>query len=272
MGVPAVVWKRVAMNPREAERKQVAQLLVPVGHAPADRASAGAGFPASASCPRSSASRCCCTGATAACRSAAPPSRRCERPRCCSTTWSPGPNGGPSPVWDAIGYAGPARQESGGAPPKALRPLDVDGDTDARVRRRASSARARAAAPRPGCWRRPASTWSCSRPAATTTTRTSTAASCEGYGRMYMYGGGAGDARPERRPARRQLPRRRHHRQLHDLVPHARRRARGVGVARRAGVRARGVRRAASTPSASAWASTRSTTHRPRASRCSSAA
>ena len=27
MGVPAVVWEAVAMNPREAERKQVAQLL-----------------------------------------------------------------------------------------------------------------------------------------------------------------------------------------------------------------------------------------------------
>ena len=50
--------------------------------------------------------------------------------------------------------------------------------TRSSMRRGASSARAPAAAPPPACSPRPASTWSWSRPAATTARRTSTAPSC----------------------------------------------------------------------------------------------
>ena len=59
----------------------------------------------------------------------------------------------------------------------------------------------------------------------------------EGYGAHVPVRRRRRHARPERRPAGRELPRRRHDRQLHDIVPHPRRRARGMGRPRRARVR-----------------------------------
>ena len=52
------MWDAVAMNPREAERKQVAQLLS-LWDTRLLTALGGGGCPASASCRRSGASRCC---------------------------------------------------------------------------------------------------------------------------------------------------------------------------------------------------------------------
>ena len=171
----------------------------------------------------------------------------------------PGPNGGRSPVWDAIGYPGPARAGPRTPPPKAIQPLVVDRDTelDCDVCVVGSGAGGGTAA---GVLAAAGLDVVVLEAGDYYDDADFDGGEYEGYGRMYLNGGGAGDHRPERRAARRRLPRRRHGRQLHDLLPHAGRRARGVGRARRARVRGRRVRRAASTPSASASGSTRSTT------------
>ena len=98
----------------------------------------------------------------------------------------------------------------------------------ARMRRRGGRARAPAAAPRRACWPRPGWTWWSSRPAATTARRTSTAPSSSGYARLYLNGGGIATDEPEHRPAGRLVPRRRHGRELHLVLPPARPRARGL--------------------------------------------
>ena len=43
LGVPDALLDAIALNPRESERKQLAQLLGPVGHARCSPPSAGAG-------------------------------------------------------------------------------------------------------------------------------------------------------------------------------------------------------------------------------------
>ena len=171
-----------------------------------------------------------------------------------STTWCPARNGGRSPVWDAIGYAGPLGPDRGraaeGDRSRSTSTRDTTLDCDVvrgRLRRRRRHRGRRAGGGRARRRRARGRRLLRRRRLRRRRARRATA-------RMYMYGGGAATARPERRPAGRQLPRRRHDRQLHDLVPHARRRARGVGGARRAGVRRPTSTARASTPSASASA------------------
>ena len=180
---------------------------------------------------------CCAPGATPACRSAAPPSTRCARRRCSSTTVCRRRTAAPNPLWDAFGYPGPlgaarrrAAEDARAADDRRDTTLDCDvvivgsGAGGGVAAARAGHGRARRRGARVA--------------AATTTTPTSTARSWADSERLYLNAGAS--ATPTRASGLLAgvLPRRRHGRQLHDLLPHARRRARGVGRARRAGVHA----------------------------------
>ena len=103
----------------------------------------------------------------------------------------PGPAASRSPVWDAIGYPGPLGAPSD-APPKALTPLAVDRDTrlDCDV---CSSARARAEAPPPACSRRAGLDVVVLEAGDYYDDADFDGAELDGYSRMYLNGGGAGD-------------------------------------------------------------------------------
>ena len=189
MGVPQALWDAVAMNPREAERKQVAQLLS-LWDTRLLTALGGGGLSRFSELSPERREQVLLSW----CDSRLPQRRAAfqalRKGALLFYYMVPGPNGDRSPVWDAIGYAGPAGQE-----PETRRRRRCDRWRSTATRRSSAtsawSARERAAARRPACWRRPASTWSCSSRATTTTTRTSTAASSRATARMYMYGGGA---------------------------------------------------------------------------------
>ena len=174
MGVPRALCDAVAMNPREAERKQVAQLLslwdtrlltaLGGGGPPAlQRAVAGA--------PR--------TGAAELVRQpvAAAPGRLpgAAQGRAALLLHGPGRRTGAA----RCGTDRLRRARSASTPTRRRR-RSARWRSSATPRSNATcawSARGRAAGRPQGCWRRQASTWSCWSPATTTTTRTSTAAS-----------------------------------------------------------------------------------------------
>ena len=221
IGVPKALVEAVAQNPREAERKQTAQLLSP-GTCASLTAIGGGGFERFSALPLERRERVLLSW--------------CDTPRAAAPGRVPGAaQGRAAPLLHAARRRTAAAARSGRRsatrarwasartpPPKALAPLAVDRDTDARVRRLRGRLGRRAAARPPPCWPPRGSTSWCSRPAATTTTPTSTAPSSTDYSRLYLNGGGLPTTDQSVAPARRRLPRRRHDRQLHDLLPDAR--------------------------------------------------
>jgi choline dehydrogenase-like flavoprotein len=126
MGVPPVVWDAVAMNPREAERKQVAQLLS-LWDTRLLTALGGGGLSHFSELPPERRERVLLSW----CDSRVPQRRSAfqalRKAALLFYYMVPGQDGR-SPVWDQIGYAGPIGKNPD-APPKALRPLTVDRDT-----------------------------------------------------------------------------------------------------------------------------------------------
>ncbi len=126
-GVPRALIEAVAMNPREAERKQVAQLLS-LWDTRALTALGGGGFDHFSELPPDRRERVLLSW----CDSRLPQRRAAfqalRKGALLFYYMVPGENGGRSPVWDTIGYAGPLGKNEN-APPKAIRVVDVDGDT-----------------------------------------------------------------------------------------------------------------------------------------------
>ena len=126
MGVPRVLWDAVAMNPREAERKQVAQLLS-LWDTHLVTALGGGGLSRFSNLAPKRRERVLLSW----CDSRVPQRRAAfqalRKGALLFYYMVPGANGR-SPVWDQIGYAGPLGRNPD-APPKALRPLAVDRDT-----------------------------------------------------------------------------------------------------------------------------------------------
>ena len=126
MGVPPVVWDAVAMNPREAERKQVAQLLA-LWDTRALTALGGGGLSRFSELPPERRERVLLNW----CDSRLPQRRAAfqalRKAALLFYYMVPGQDGR-SPVWDQIGYAGPIGKNPE-APPKALRPLAIERDT-----------------------------------------------------------------------------------------------------------------------------------------------
>ena len=128
VGVPRALVDAIAMNPREAERKQVAQLLS-LWDTRLVTALGGGGLEHFSELPPERRERVLLSW----CDSRLPQRRAAfqalRKGALLFYYMVPGENGARSPVWDAIGYAGPlGRLEN--APPKAIRVLDVDRDTN----------------------------------------------------------------------------------------------------------------------------------------------
>jgi long-chain-alcohol oxidase len=128
VGVPQTLIDAVAMNPREAERKQVAQLLS-LWDTRVLTALGGGGFDRFSELPPERRERVLLSW----CDSRLPQRRAAfqalRKGALLFYYIVPGENGGRSPVWDAIGYAGPLGKNED-APPKAISVLDVNADTD----------------------------------------------------------------------------------------------------------------------------------------------
>ena len=126
MGVPRALWDAVALNPREAERKQVAQLLS-LWDTHLLTALGGGGLSRFSELPperRERVLRSWCDSRVSQRRAAF---QALRKGALLFYYMVPGANGR-SPVWDQIGYAGPLGRNPD-APPKALRPLAVERDT-----------------------------------------------------------------------------------------------------------------------------------------------
>ena len=127
MGVPRVLWDAVGMNPREAERKQVAQLLS-LWDTHLLTAFGGGGLARFSALPldkREDVLLSWCDSRLSQRRAAF---QALRKGALLFYYMVPGADSGRSPVWDQIGYAGPLGPNPD-APPKALRPLAVDRDT-----------------------------------------------------------------------------------------------------------------------------------------------
>ena len=127
MGVPRVLWDAVAMNPREAERKQVAQLLS-LWDTHLLTALGGGGLSRFSKLSPERRERVLLSW----CDSRMPQRRAAfqalRKGALLFYYMVPGANGDRSPAWDQVGYPGPLGPNPD-APPKALRPLAVDADT-----------------------------------------------------------------------------------------------------------------------------------------------
>ena len=126
MGVPRVLWDAVGRNPREAERKQVAQLLS-LWDTRLVTAIGGGGLTRFSELPPERREEVLLSW----CDSRVPQRRAAfqalRKGALLFYYMVPGENGR-SPVWDRIGYPGPLGPNPDAAP-KALTPLSVDRDT-----------------------------------------------------------------------------------------------------------------------------------------------
>ena len=127
MGVPRALAEALEMNPRESERKQVAQLLS-LWDTRLVTALGGGGLEHFSRLPAERREQVLLSW----CDSRLPQRRAAfqalRKGALLFYYMVPGENGGRSPVWDAIGYAGPLGRRAD-APPKSLEVLEVDRDT-----------------------------------------------------------------------------------------------------------------------------------------------
>src|SRR4051812_1399351 len=126
LGVPQALVEAVSQNPREAERRQTAQLLS-LWDTRLLTALGGGGLERFSALPHERRERVLLSW----CDSRVPQRRaafQALRGGVLALYYMlPGPDGGRSPVWDAIGYPGPLGKRAD-APPKAITPLAVEGD------------------------------------------------------------------------------------------------------------------------------------------------
>lgn len=126
LGVPKALVEAVALNPRAAERRQTAQLLT-AWEARLVTALGGGGFERFSALPHERRERVLLSW----CDSRVPQRRAAfqalRKGALLLYYMLPGAQGARSPVWDAIGYAGPLGRRAD-APPKAIEPLAVEHD------------------------------------------------------------------------------------------------------------------------------------------------
>jgi long-chain-alcohol oxidase len=127
LGVPDALLEAVERNPREPERRQLAQLLS-LWDTRAVTALGGGGLERFTRLPREARERVLLSW----CDSRLPQRRaafHAFRKGALLFYWMlQGPDGGPNPAWADIGYPGPLGPNPG-APPKAIAPLAIDADT-----------------------------------------------------------------------------------------------------------------------------------------------
>ena len=127
LGVPDALLEAIDRNPREAERKQLTQLLS-LWDTPLLTALGGGGLKRFSELPREARERVLLSW----CDSRLPQRRaafQALRKGALLFYWMlSAPDGGPNPAWEDIGYPGPLGPNPG-APPKAIVPLAIDSDT-----------------------------------------------------------------------------------------------------------------------------------------------
>jgi choline dehydrogenase-like flavoprotein len=126
-GVPQVLIDAVARNPREAERKQVAQLLS-LWDTRVLTALGGGGFDRFSELAPERRERVLLSWCDSRLSQRRAAFQALRKGALLFYYMVPGEHGGRSPVWDAIGYAGPLGKNEQ-APPKSIRVLDVSADT-----------------------------------------------------------------------------------------------------------------------------------------------
>jgi long-chain-alcohol oxidase len=128
LGVPDALLEAVDRNPREPEKKQLAQLLG-LWDTPVLTALGGGGLKRFTSLSQEEREAVLLSW----CDSRVPQRRaafQALRKGALLLYWMlPGPDGGPNPAWEAIGYSGPLGANDS-APPKAISPMSVEGDTE----------------------------------------------------------------------------------------------------------------------------------------------
>ncbi|HEV7460948.1 MAG TPA: gluconate 2-dehydrogenase subunit 3 family protein, partial [Solirubrobacteraceae bacterium] len=127
LGVPRAIAEALDANPREAERKQTAQLLG-LWDTALLTAVGGGGLRRFSSLPRErreAVLRSWCDSRVGQRRAAFTALRKAAL---LFGYMVPGPDGGPNPRWEACAYPGPIGPAAD-PPPKALTPLRVDTDT-----------------------------------------------------------------------------------------------------------------------------------------------
>ena len=179
MGVPQALMQTVGLNPRKAERDQVAQLLG-LWDTGLLTALGGGGFHKFSSLSQADREKVVLSWSESKIPQRRAAFQALRKGVLLCYYGLPGPDGNGSPVWDAIGYPGPIGPPEN-PPPKTIEPVRVDSDTDLECDVCIVGSGAGAPWPRP-CWPRRGSTWSSSRRATTTPRRTSTATSCAASG------------------------------------------------------------------------------------------
>ncbi len=127
MGVPQALLAAVALNPRGAERKQVAQLLS-LWDTPFLTALGGGGLRRFSSLPAEQRERVLLSWADSRLPQRRAAFQALRKGALLMYYMLPGPNGSPSPVWDRIGYPGPLGPPEN-APPRGIEPLAIGSDT-----------------------------------------------------------------------------------------------------------------------------------------------
>ena len=128
LGVVDALLGAVAANPREAERRQLTQLLG-LWDTPLLTALGGGGLRRFSTLGQAERERVLLSW----CDSRLPQRRAAfqalRKGALLVSYMLPNPDGSPNPVWEAIGYPGPLGKKEG-APPKPLKPLEIAADTD----------------------------------------------------------------------------------------------------------------------------------------------
>jgi long-chain-alcohol oxidase len=127
MGVPEALMAAVALNPREAERKQVGQLLG-LWDTALLTAVGGGGFKRFSSLSQEAREKVLLSWADSRVAQRRAAFQALRKGTLLCYYGMAGPDGGPSAVHDAMGYPGPLGKATN-PPPKTLKPLEITGDT-----------------------------------------------------------------------------------------------------------------------------------------------
>ena len=127
MGVPQALMQTVALNPRKAERDQVTQLLG-LWDTGLLTALGGGGFNKFSSLSQADREKVVLSWSESRVPQRRAAFQALRKGVLLCYYGLPAPGGGPSPVWDAIGYPGPIGPPED-PPPKTIEPVRVDSDT-----------------------------------------------------------------------------------------------------------------------------------------------
>lgn len=128
LGVPQALMQTVALNPRKPERDQVTQLLG-LWDTGLLTAIGGGGFRKFSSLSQADREKVVLSWSESRVPQRRAAFQALRKGVLLCYYGLPGPDGGSSPVWDAIGYPGPIGPPEN-PPPKTIEPVRVDSDTD----------------------------------------------------------------------------------------------------------------------------------------------